>query len=91
MTLFSTMSTILLFFKPTKLFFLDFDEFQIVGSSPEVLVSVQDQKVKVLPIAGTRPRGATHNEDLAFENDLLADPKELAEHVMLVDLGRNDL
>ena len=73
------------------LFFLDFDEFQIVGSSPEVLVSVQDQKVKVLPIAGTRPRGATHNEDLAFENDLLADPKELAEHVMLVDLGRNDL
>lgn len=73
------------------LFFLDFDEFQIVGSSPEVLVSVQDQKVKVLPIAGTRPRGASHNEDLAFENDLLADPKELAEHVMLVDLGRNDL
>ncbi len=73
------------------LFFLDFDGFQIVGSSPEVLVSVQDRKVTVLPIAGTRPRGKTHDEDLAYENDLLADPKELAEHVMLVDLGRNDL
>ncbi len=73
------------------LFFLDFDGFQIVGSSPEVLVSVQDRKVKVLPIAGTRPRGKTHHEDLSFEEDLLADPKELAEHVMLVDLGRNDL
>lgn len=73
------------------LFFLDFEEFHIVGSSPEVLVSVQDRTVKVLPIAGTRPRGKSHAEDLAFEEDLLADPKELAEHVMLVDLGRNDL
>ncbi|MGB0347194.1 MAG: anthranilate synthase component I [Balneolaceae bacterium] len=73
------------------LFFLDFEGFQIVGSSPEVLVSVQDRRVNVLPIAGTRPRGKTHAEDLAFEEDLLADPKELAEHVMLVDLGRNDL
>jgi len=73
------------------LFFLDFDGFQIVGSSPEVLVSVQDRRVKVLPIAGTRPRGKTHQEDLSFEEDLLADPKELAEHVMLVDLARNDL
>lgn len=73
------------------LFFLDFDEFTIVGSSPEVLVSVQDREVKVLPIAGTRPRGNTHSEDLALEEDLLADPKEIAEHIMLVDLGRNDL
>ncbi|MCR9131972.1 MAG: anthranilate synthase component I [bacterium] len=73
------------------LFFLDFEDFHIVGSSPEVLVSVQDSTVKVLPIAGTRPRGKSHAEDLAFEEDLLADPKELAEHVMLVDLGRNDL
>ncbi len=73
------------------LFFLDFSDFQIVGSSPEVLVSVQDRTVKVLPIAGTRPRGKTHAEDLALEKDLLADPKELSEHVMLVDLGRNDL
>jgi anthranilate synthase component 1 len=73
------------------LFFLDFEDFHIVGSSPEVLVSVQDRRVKVLPIAGTRPRGKTHVEDVAFEKDLLADPKELAEHVMLVDLGRNDL
>jgi anthranilate synthase component 1 len=73
------------------LFFLDFEDFHIVGSSPEVLVSVQDRTVKVLPIAGTRPRGKSHAEDLEFEEDLLADPKELAEHVMLVDLGRNDL
>lgn len=73
------------------LFYLDFDAFTIVGSSPEVLVSVQERKVRVLPIAGTRPRGANHEEDLAFEKDLLADPKEIAEHIMLVDLGRNDL
>ena len=73
------------------LFFLDFNDFQIVGSSPEVLVSVQDRTVKVLPIAGTRPRGKTHAQDVAFEKELLADPKELSEHVMLVDLGRNDL
>ncbi len=73
------------------LFFLDFEDFQLVGSSPEVLVSVQDRRAKVLPIAGTRPRGKSHAEDIALEEDLLADPKELAEHVMLVDLGRNDL
>lgn len=73
------------------LFYLDFDLFTIVGSSPEVLVSVQNRIVKVLPIAGTRPRGKTHDEDLALEQDLLADPKEMAEHIMLVDLGRNDL
>jgi len=73
------------------LFFLDFDDFQIVGSSPEVLVRVQDKEVRLLPIAGTRPRGATHEEDLKMEKDLSNDPKELAEHIMLVDLGRNDL
>jgi anthranilate synthase component 1 len=73
------------------LFFLDFDEYALVGSSPEVLVRVQDNRAEVLPIAGTRPRGATPEEDLAYEKDLINDPKELAEHIMLVDLGRNDL
>ncbi len=73
------------------LFYLDFDEFSIVGSSPEVLVRVQDKQVRVLPIAGTRPRGETHEEDLELEIDLKNDPKEVAEHIMLVDLGRNDL
>ncbi len=73
------------------LFYLDFDGFSLVGSSPEVLVRVQDKEVRVLPIAGTRPRGKTHEEDLEFEVDLKQDPKELAEHIMLVDLGRNDL
>ena len=73
------------------LFYLDFDGFTIVGSSPEVLVSVQNKEVRVLPIAGTRPRGKTHEEDLALEEDLKADPKEVSEHIMLVDLGRNDL
>jgi anthranilate synthase component 1 len=66
-------------------------DFQIVGSSPEVLVRVQDKEVRVLPIAGTRPRGNTHQEDLELEEDLKNDPKEVAEHIMLVDLGRNDL
>lgn len=73
------------------LFYLDFDDFALVGSSPEVLVRVQDRKAEILPIAGTRPRGKTEEEDQAFEEDLLADPKELSEHIMLVDLGRNDL
>ncbi len=73
------------------LFYLDFGSFALVGSSPEVLVQVQEEKVRLLPIAGTRPRGSTTEEDVAFENDLMADPKELAEHIMLVDLGRNDL
>jgi len=63
----------------------------LVGSSPEVMVKVQDRDVTVRPIAGTRPRGQTPEEDLAFEKDLLADPKEIAEHVMLLDLGRNDV
>ena len=73
------------------LFFLDFDDFALIGSSPEVLVGVEDGSARVLPIAGTRPRGATREEDEALEADLLDDPKEIAEHIMLVDLGRNDL
>lgn len=73
------------------LFFLDFEELTLVGSSPEVLVRAEGGKAELLPIAGTRPRGNTYEEDLALEQDLLADPKEQAEHVMLVDLGRNDL
>jgi anthranilate synthase component 1 len=63
----------------------------VVGSSPEVLVRVEDGEITVRPIAGTRPRGATEEADLALERDLLADAKELAEHLMLIDLGRNDV
>lgn len=73
------------------MFCLDLAESALVGSSPEVHVRCEDRRVEVRPIAGTRPRGKTEAEDRAFEKDLLADPKELAEHVMLVDLGRNDL
>lgn len=70
---------------------LDMGESAIVGTSPEILVRCEDKKVEVRPIAGTRPRGKTPAEDLALEEDLLADPKECAEHIMLVDLGRNDI
>ncbi len=73
------------------MFFLDFGGCQLVGASPEMLVRVQDGVVETRPIAGTRPRGATAAEDRALEAELLADPKEVAEHVMLVDLGRNDI
>lgn len=73
------------------LFYLDFNDFALVGSSPEVLVRVQDGTAELLPIAGTRPRGKTPEEDQALEEELKSDPKEIAEHVMLVDLGRNDL
>ena len=73
------------------LFYLDFDVFALVGSSPEVLVRVEDGKAEVLPIAGTRRRGESEAEDRHLETELLADPKERAEHLMLVDLGRNDL
>ncbi|MCR4418992.1 MAG: anthranilate synthase component I [Clostridia bacterium] len=73
------------------LFYLDFGPLQLVGSSPEMLVRVEGEKVETNPIAGTRPRGGTAEEDRALEAELLADPKERAEHVMLVDLGRNDL
>lgn len=78
------------------LFFLDFADLAgepviLAGSSPEVLVRVEGARAELLPIAGTRPRGATEAEDAALEADLVADPKEQAEHLMLVDLGRNDL
>ncbi len=73
------------------LFYIDYVSFTLVGSSPEVLVRVEDGKAELLPIAGTRKRGATREKDLALEQELLADPKERAEHLMLVDLGRNDL
>lgn len=70
---------------------LDGEDFNIVGASPEMMVRLEDGIASVRPIAGTRPRGETHEQDVAYEKDLLADPKERAEHVMLVDLGRNDL
>ena len=73
------------------LFYLNFGDFQLVGSSPEILVRLRDGKITIRPIAGTRPRGATPEEDLALEQELLADPKERAEHLMLLDLGRNDV
>jgi len=73
------------------MYFLDLGDFQIVGSSPEILVRLEENIVTVRPIAGTRPRGVTETEDLTLENDLLQDPKELAEHLMLIDLGRNDV
>jgi anthranilate synthase component 1 len=73
------------------LFFLDFGGFAVVGSSPEILVRLRDDTVTIRPLAGTRRRGATPAEDAALEADLLADPKERAEHLMLLDLGRNDV
>jgi anthranilate synthase component 1 len=73
------------------LFFLDFGEFQLAGSSPEILVRLKDGRVTIRPLAGTRPRGATPETDRALEAELLADPKERAEHLMLLDLGRNDV
>jgi len=72
------------------LYYLNFDEFAIIGSSPEILVRVRDGKVTIRPIAGTRRRGVTPAEDRALAQELLADPKERAEHLMLLDLGRND-
>ncbi|SFM25100.1 anthranilate synthase component I [Halopseudomonas yangmingensis] len=73
------------------MYFFNFGDFHVVGSSPEVLVRVEDGEVTVRPIAGTRPRGVTPEDDLALERDLLADAKEIAEHLMLIDLGRNDV
>ncbi len=72
------------------MFYFNFGTFHVVGASPEILVQVKGSQVTIRPIAGTRPRGATPEADRAFEADLLADPKELAEHLMLLDLGRND-
>jgi anthranilate synthase component 1 len=73
------------------MYFVDLGQTQIVGSSPEILARLKDGKVLVRPLAGTRKRGATEAEDQALEAELLADPKERAEHVMLIDLGRNDI
>jgi anthranilate synthase component I len=73
------------------MFYLDLDDFHIVGSSPEILVHLEEGMVTVRPIAGTRPRGSDEATDRALEAELLADPKELAEHLMLIDLGRNDV
>jgi len=73
------------------MFYLDLGDFHVVGSSPEILTRLEDNEVTVRPIAGTRPRGKNEADDLALEKDLLADPKELAEHLMLIDLGRNDV
>ena len=73
------------------MYFLNFDGFAIVGSSPEILVRLRDETVTVRPIAGTRRRGANRSEDEALASELLADPKERAEHLMLLDLGRNDV
>lgn len=73
------------------MFYLNLEDFYIVGASPEILVRVEDNTITVRPIAGTRKRGATPEEDIALEQNLLADQKELAEHLMLIDLGRNDV
>ena len=73
------------------LYYLDLDGFHIVGSSPEVLARLEDDQVTVRPIAGTRRRGETAEDDQLLEQDMLADPKEIAEHLMLIDLGRNDV
>ncbi len=72
------------------MFFFNFSDFQIIGASPEILVRLRDNKITVRPIAGTRPRGKSIREDLFYEKDLLKDKKELSEHLMLLDLGRND-
>ncbi len=72
------------------MFFFNFSDFQIIGASPEILVRLRDNKITVRPIAGTRPRGKTRKQDLFYEKDLLNDKKELSEHLMLLDLGRND-
>ena len=72
------------------MFYFNFKDFQIIGASPEILVRLRDNKITVRPIAGTRPRGRTIKEDKYYEKDLLKDKKELSEHLMLLDLGRND-
>jgi anthranilate synthase component 1 len=73
------------------MFYYHMDDHHVVGASPEILVRLEDETVTVRPIAGTRPRGKTEEEDLKLEEELLADPKECAEHVQLMDLGRNDI
>jgi len=73
------------------MFYFNFEDFQIVGSSPEILVRLRKNKITIRPIAGTRPRGVTATKDKFYKNQLLNDKKELAEHLMLLDLGRNDV
>jgi len=73
------------------MYYLNLDGFNIIGSSPEILVRLENKNLTVRPIAGTRPRGCDKKEDDAFEYDLKRDPKEIAEHLMLIDLGRNDI
>jgi len=73
------------------MYFMDLGDFQIVSSSPEILARVEDGVITSRPLAGTRRRGHTEEEDLALDEELLADPKERAEHLMLIDLGRNDV
>ena len=74
-----------------SMYYLDLEECQVVGASPEILIRLEDTKVTLRPIAGTRKRGINPEEDLLNEKDLLNDPKEIAEHLMLIDLGRNDV
>ena len=73
------------------MFFFNFKDFQIIGSSPEILVRLRKDKITIRPIAGTRPRGLNHKKDLFYKKQLLNDKKELSEHLMLLDLGRNDV
>ena len=73
------------------MFYFNFEDFKIIGSSPEILVRLRNNQITVRPIAGTRPRGLTKNQDEKYAKDLLKDKKELAEHLMLLDLGRNDV
>jgi anthranilate synthase component 1 len=73
------------------MYYLNLDDFHIVGSSPEILARLEDNKVTVRPIAGTRRRGKDNNDDMAMEEEMVNDPKEIAEHLMLIDLGRNDV
>lgn len=73
------------------LYFFNFKDFQIIGSSPEILVRVRDKMITIRPIAGTRKRGKNSKEDIRLAKELLNDPKELSEHLMLLDLGRNDV
>ena len=72
------------------MFYFNFSDFQIIGASPEILVRLRNNEITIRPIAGTRPRGKTKKEDLFYEKDLIKDKKELSEHLMLLDLGRND-
>ena len=73
------------------MFFFNFEDFQIIGSSPEILVRLRKDKITIRPIAGTRPRGLSAAKDKFYKNQLLNDKKELSEHLMLLDLGRNDV